>query len=285
MTYRFLTPPLHPVAEAVRKFLTEEWGIGSAKIAVEQPISDDVGIVPTLHAQERDHSLICIEVSETPYPPQLDSLVVDCLNAALPVKIYVAIPTRDNLPQKEIVRAGQRGVGVLVVGSDCKIMNRALNLSLTGVRKPDTSAFVQRHRKAVADAYVTFVQGDPAKGCADVYEEIEALARRIAVKVSSKNAWKASAPAPPNAADPRVSLNRIAKFLLDHFDPNVAKTPQLDHYLLGRVVGIVGHRNATAHKPASLKALKKRDAELRTRFETAIDVFRDLASAAAPLRV
>ena len=41
----------------------------------------------------------------------------------------------------------------------------------------------------------------------------------------------------------------------------------------------------TGHKPKNRAARIKRDRELRTRFESAIDVLRDFANALRPLRI
>jgi hypothetical protein len=55
--------------------------------------------------------------------------------------------------------------------------------------------------------------------------------------------------------------------------------------LLMRVAALTDVRNDSGHKPKNRAARTKRDHELRTRFESAIDVLRDLASALRPLRL
>jgi len=51
-----------------------------------------------------------------------------------------------------------------------------------------------------------------------------------------------------------------------------------------RLHGITTFRNETGHKPKSQKQLIKRDQQLRTRFENAVDLFRELVDAAKPLK-
>jgi hypothetical protein len=284
MTYRFLSAVLHPIADRTKLFLTEEWGIPASKICVETEFDPDVP-VPTLHAHDRDQYIISIEVSDRPYPPQLDAIVLDCRRLSLPVKLYVAMPEEKTIDRTSLQRAKDNGVGVLIVSSSaCREFERALSLSLVGVRKR-SSEFPKKLRHSMADAHTTFVQGDPAKACANVYDEIEILVRKICRKAAQKGWWKTNAPTAPDATNPAVSLKNIAAFLTHWFDRGLAGSPALDSYLLSQIEGIVGHRNQTGHKPRTLKALRKRDQELRTRFDHAVSTFLDLVTAAAPLRL
>ena len=55
--------------------------------------------------------------------------------------------------------------------------------------------------------------------------------------------------------------------------------------LLVRVAALTEHRNETGHKPKNRAVHIQRDRELRTRFETAVDVLRDFAKALGPLKI
>lgn len=284
MTYRILPTDLHPVADEATAFLRSEWGIAPSKIVVEREFHNEVA-VPTLHAVDRDHYIVAIEVSNSPYPPQLDAMVLDCSRLMLPVKLYVAMPEQGTIPQKELQRAKDNGVGVLIVNSaGCKQFERALSLSLVGAQNR-ASEFPSKYRRDVSDAFTTFIQGDPSKACARVYDEIEAVGRRICVKATKKSWWKRGAPNPPDASNPKSPWKGIASFLTQYFDAGLANAPDLNGYLLTRVEGTVGHRNQSGHKPASLSALKKRDKDLRTRFEHGVSTLLELVKAAAPTRV
>lgn len=284
MTYGFLSLALHPVADAAQEFLKSEWGIQPSKILVEREFEKDVP-VPTLHARDRENYIIGVEVSDSPYPPQLDAMVLDCVRLGLPVKLYVATPEQKTIDQKQLQRAKDTGVGVLIVNSTgCKQFERALSLSLTGVQKR-ASEFPKKYRGVMSDAYTTFVQGDPSKACSTVYDEIEAVGRKICSKVTRKGWWKTGSPVAPDASKPAVSWKSIAAFLRNHFDPKAANSPQMDGYILAQVEGTVGHRNQSGHKPKTLAALKKRDKELRTRFEHGVNTLFDLLEAAGPLRI
>src|SRR4051794_33517390 len=121
MTYRILPADLHPVADAATAFLKTEWGIAASKIVVELEFHSEVAI-PTLHATDRDHYIVAVEVSNSPSPPQLDAMVLDCSRLMLPVKLYVAMPEQATIPQKQLQRAKDNGVGVLTVNNlGCKL--------------------------------------------------------------------------------------------------------------------------------------------------------------------
>lgn len=290
----FLSAPLKRLLPKLKKFFQTEWGIGEARILVEKAleVDPDVRARPTLQARSSDHQTMCVEVSDNPYPPQIDQLVVDCKNRQLPVKSYVAIPQDDKgVPQPMLKLLNDNGVGLILVGFSCKEVQPAMSLSLTGVRDPEPKTFPMKYRKCVTDAYKTFRFGDPAKGALLIHEEIEALTRRLCIKAEEKGWWDWIAKPPkgaftipkiPKASLPQVSFSKIAKFLQEHFDEGLAKMHDMKK-VIDRVVAVVDYRNDNAHKPRNSAALKKRHAELRTRFESGVDLLRDLVKASRGL--
>jgi len=64
-----------------------------------------------------------------------------------------------------------------------------------------------------------------------------------------------------------------------------ALPPGIKKNLLIRVAALTDVRNDAGHKPRNRAERMKRDRELRTRFESAVDVLRDFANAARPLRI
>jgi hypothetical protein len=290
----FLSGPLRKLLPKVKKFFQTEWGISEMRIVVEKAleIDPDVRARPTLQAKSGDHQTMCVEISDNPYPPQIDQLVVDCKNRLLPVKSYVAIPQDDKgVPQPMLKLLNENGVGLILVGPSCKEIQPAMSLSLTGVRDPEPKSFPMRYRQCVTNAYKTFRFGDPAKGVLLIHEEIEDLTRRLCTKAEEKGWWRWIAkpptapftpPAIPPASNPKVSFAKIAKFLQDQFYEGLAKMPGMQK-VLDRVVAIVDYRNDGAHKPKTPAALKKRHAELRTRFESGVDLLRDLVKASRGL--
>jgi len=86
--------------------------------------------------------------------------------------------------------ARTKGVGVIEVSvSRCVVIHEALLLSLMGARSEDRRQFPSRYRSVLSTAEATFRNGDPAKGCALVYDEIEGLCRRLAKKIQNKKWW------------------------------------------------------------------------------------------------
>ncbi|MFN0180526.1 MAG: hypothetical protein ACKVZ0_17130 [Gemmatimonadales bacterium] len=281
MTYRVLPAQLHVVAEHVKKeVFGKMWGIPAKRVLVETPIARDV-LVTTLHARASDHHLLCIDIAERAYVGSLDAFVIHCQNEGLPVKLYVASPpaTSAGTFQRDLMKARNNGVGVIVTdGSDPpNVVAEAVPLSVTGLRRVDVAAFPAKLRQPLSTAVATFRSGNPSKGCSALYDEIEALTRRAAERAVRRNAWNGKA---PNAkTGPWAKLTQA---LLSDVDLKAAGLPRLSAALLGRVLGITAHRNDSSHRPNSLHALQRRDSELRTRFETAVDLLRDLAAAVRP---
>ncbi|MFY9826158.1 MAG: hypothetical protein WAM82_32630 [Thermoanaerobaculia bacterium] len=281
--YRALPRQLYSIADGAKRFCREQWGISSGRIQVEKPIIPDINFVTTLHAAGRDFHWLCIEVSESPYYPALDTFVLECKNKVLPVKLYVAVPQVETGTFKvDLARARSNGVGVIEI-SDVKmsIIQEALPLSLTGVRAPTPGEFPAKYRQAVAEAVSTFRSGNPAKGCAVLYDELEALTRSIAEKATKRNFWRGAAP----SLSGMVPWAKLVKGLMDNFDPVKSNCPDLKTALFARVLGMTPQRNEVSHKPKNIRELMKRDSQLRTRFESISDLLKDLITASKTLRV
>lgn len=290
MSYRFLEAPLQPTAEAAKKFFRQELGVTHFRI--EEPIQADIDYRPTLSAITKDFYWICVEVSESAWPQNnmLDGFVLDCKNRCLPVKLYVVIPkgTSDVEFKTNLQRAQRNGVGVLEVDdAGGNSFQDALPLSLTGLRPTISTDFPPKYRSAIREAERTFCNGNPQKGCSAIYDEIELLTRKLAKKTNQKGFWRALK---PSEKPPKINLDngpwtKVLKVLIDHLDLKRCKCPRLNDALLARILGITPHRNESGHKPKTQAQLKKRDEELRTRFEAGRDILRDLINATKPLRL
>ena len=283
MTYKALAESLRSVADQAEIFFRKSRGVSGFK--VESAIHPEIGC-PTLHAQTRDHHLLCVEVSESPYPATLDRFVLDCVRLGLPVKLFIAVPKptdpRPSGYDKELSRARDCGVGVVEIeGETIKVVQEPVPLSLSGLRQVDRKDFPQKYREMLAQAESTFRQGNPAKGCSEIYDEIESLSRRIAEKTLVKGMW-ISAPGPGFNFKKDAWAN-VVRTMIKRLD--YAKANQISESLLARILGLTSHRNDTNHKPANKKHLMRRDRELRTRFENAVDLLAELVNASRSLRV
>ena len=86
----------------------------------------------------------------------------------------------------------------------------------------------------------------------------------------------------------RLSVLRISKGALDQrlesaFGPSKLPMPSTEADVCGADLGITPYRNDTGHKPKDMKALIKRDQQLRTRFEDAVDLLGELIDATEAL--
>jgi pyruvate/2-oxoglutarate dehydrogenase complex dihydrolipoamide acyltransferase (E2) component len=284
MEFKSLAPHLHSTAEAAATFFKQKYGWTGFK--AEQEITEDIQLRPTLQTTTRDHETICIEVSESPYSGTLDEAVIACKNESLPVKLIVVIP-KTGVPQtgdfqKLLGRAKRNSVGIVEVDNSGNgtILSEALSLSLSGVRKVNPKEFPPKYRQALAEAESTF-HSNPAKGCAVLYDEIENLSRKVAAKTQAMNLW--STKATYNFEKDNWAV--IMKDMVRTFPTSKSPAPALTAVMIAGILAVSAHRNEVGHKPKSRAQLVKRNRELRTRFESAIDQFRDLVNAAKPLKV
>ncbi len=286
MSYRFLAPQLHNVADACRVFCTDQWGIGTSKIKTEEAVADRIGFVPTISAVSPEYYQVCIEVSPRAYNSTLDAFVLDCRNEGLPVKLYVAVPAEgiEGDFKADMARAKGNGVGLLeVTENDVVILQEAVPLSVTGVRPIQPKEFPSKYRQAISDAIGQFKNGSPVKAGSTVYDEVEGLTRRLAKRAQSAGWWTSGAT--PKFESETLAWAKLLKILLDRFDRKAAGVPMVTAALIARAMGITSHRNDAGHKPTSLKKLQERDRQLRTRFEAAVDLLRDFISATKPLKL
>ncbi len=285
MSYRYLPAQLHATADAIVEFLRDSRGLQNVR--VEEEINRTLPYRPTLHWLTRQRYLICVEVRESPFSPTLESVVSDCMQRCLPVNLFVAFPGKPDVPdyKRNSDRAREKGVGVIeVTDAGCTVIYEALPLSLIGVRPIDKKRYPPRYRSALAQAEVTFKSGSPEKGCSLIYDEIEDLSRKIGEKTRNMALWRA-----PRAGErlPAARFNKgqwrpRMELLMQWLD--WTKCKYLDESLQ-RVVSVIPHRNESSHKPATLVARISRDSEIKTRFEGAADLLRDLIVASRPLRV
>jgi hypothetical protein len=281
MTYRILPPHLQSHAEMARKYFKSK---GVTKFEVEAAVSADGTYRHTLMASTNDGHYVCVEVSESAYFDTLDAMVLEYRNRKLPVKLYVAIPrgTQNANFQKQLRQARRNGVGVLEVdGKGAELVHEALSQSLADLRQIDLNSVPAKYRSNLSQAIDTFRNGNPAKGCAMVYDEIEDLSRRIAKKTQQRGLWK-------KASKMKIDKDPWANVLdglMNQLNYSACGCPKLKKPLLARVLGVTGHRNETGHKVRNRAELIKRDKELRTRFEGAEDLLFDLIEASKPLKV
>ena len=280
MNYRHLPRQLWPAAEVAENFFKNHWGVSRFKAETE--IDPDAEYRPTLHAPMPDHHYLCIEVSESPCPRGLEGHVVECINHSLPVRLFVVFPAgpKGRNYDLDLRRARDLGVGVVEIRRGRgKMLHGAVSLSLAGLRKFNTRHFPRRYRFSVSQAELTFRGGNPSKGCAELYDEIEALSRKLAKLTFQEGLWKKP---PPGKKLPKIKFekypwDKLMGTLVQSL--NFQKCKAVTQNLVVRIWGLADPRNQSAHKVTSRKTLINRDMQLRTRFENAADILLDLATA------
>lgn len=284
-TYRALPDNLKNVADATHKYLIKELGVASIKI--EHEVHPDIEFRPTLSAISTDKHIICAEVVEQLFTPDIEKFVLACRNYSLPVKLYVAVRKGqlEAYDPKILKFARENGIAIVEVSEPnhgALITNQPVSLSLGGLRTFSLHEYPAKYREPLKQAIETFKSGNPAKGCSDVYDEIEQLTRRIGrkcegipggLKKVGNIDWEKGPWAP--------SL----EYLKSNVDKTTIGCPNLNNQLISRLIGMTEYRNETGHKPTSLAKRIERDKQLRTRFESAMDELGSLIEAARSLRV
>lgn len=285
MNFRVLPTQLQGVAEAVVRFFEEERGL--TKFKIEEPVEDYAQYRPTLQTHTSEGHDVWIEVSELPYLQSLDTVVLHCVQNCLPVKLYVGFPegTAPSEYKKNVDEARRKGVGAIEVRDGvCHVIHEALALSLAGLRTEDHTQFPARFRSTLSTAESTFRNGDPAKGASIIYDEIEALSRKLTQACVRKGWLRAGAAWPPRLDPSRDPWAKVMEKLIETVD--LGRLPRaVSRTILSRISAVTEHRNESGHKPRNKQARVRRDGEMRTRFESAVDLLRDLATAVRPLRL
>lgn len=283
MSYRILGQSLWPVADAVRKYFKEDLGLTS--IRIEEEIASDVPR-PTIQAKSRDQIFICAEFLETScFSVNIERLISKCKSKQLPVKLFVVFPdgAKSTEFSKDFRSAKEHSIGVISVSAsgEVTVLAEPISLTLSDVRKIDPKAYPAKYKSDLMNAQQTYLQGNPVKGCAGIYDMIEAVTRRVAKKLHEHgwvSAWTTRA---PNFE--KASWHQLADDIYRCLDFN--KTPRQNKALWAKIVSLTPLRNESGHEPKTMKARVSRDKELRTRFEDAADVFRNLIEATKDLKV
>jgi hypothetical protein len=289
MTYTILSRSLHPVAEATKKYFKNRKGINNFKI--ENPINSEFSFCPTLCCETNEGAYICVDVRGDTDSSNLDAVLLDCMRECLPVKMYIAYSAGIEDPhfKKNLEIAKKKGLGILEVDVDGKgtVHCEPLSLSLVGVRPVQLKAFPPKYRLALDQAESTFRSGDPVKGCSRVYDELEALTRRLAIISKNRSFWLNV----PSAAEldtlPKKTTGwaNILKTLIKHFDKTKANCPNISEVLLSRRLGSTSFRNESGHKLTKVAHVIRRDRALRTRFESSVDDLFEMVDACRPLHL
>jgi hypothetical protein len=143
----------------------------------------------------------------------------------------------------------------------------------------------QKYRQAFSDAEETFLGGDPPKGCLRVFEELETLSRKFVQKGNAEGWWNPAFKQKQIDGPWATLMMEVVKQMDSSLSKIKKDCPKFDASLITTIHGLTKQRNESGHKPKTRAALIKRDRELRTRFEHAVDVFMDFQDATSSLRL
>lgn len=283
MPYTFLDQSLQKTADAVFKWLVGHWGIRKSKIKVEAEVYPDLRFCPTFTATAQDQSIVCVEVSNVAYSNLIDEFVLGCQEKGLPVRLFMAVPTglKQRKFQENLKRAKRACVGIIEIDTQShNPVQNALPLHLSNVRPIQLREFPPPFRQALQEAERAFRDGHANKACAEVYDLLEDAFRRVAQKCYDKGIW-------PNSSSLRIRTCSWAKLIRD-IDKNIDRTKPsgkpITDILCGRILGVTPHRNQSGHIP-SLAERIRRDRELKTRFEHAVDLLREFLAVAKKFKI
>lgn len=283
-TYTILPEPLHATANAAMSWFVKNWGIPKANFQIEAEVESDVGFRPTFVARTRDGHILCVEVSDTIYKNTLDSFVLDCQRTGRPIKLVVAVakPISDPDYPKKHRQAKRAGVGILEVNEKSgELIERPLSLTLASLRPVKADEFPTRYRESLVSAEGIFRDGEPSKACLSVYEELEDCFRKFARKCEQDGIWVK----PPKMNLDTVAWAKLVASVKGGIERRDRKARLVTDALLSRVHGVTSYRNESGHKPNTEAARRSRDAALRTRFESAIDLLKEFVNATKPFKI
>src|SRR5438270_10893496 len=140
MDYRYLPEHLRPVADSAARFLKEQRGL--TKFKVEAEAYKLLAFRPTLSTTTPEGHIVCIEVLEEPFSTNLQAVVLECVRLGLPVKLYVACPTKSEEGQvafdAAVKQARKYNLGILrVEGRDIEVLAEPQSLSFLATRQID----------------------------------------------------------------------------------------------------------------------------------------------------
>ena len=284
MKFDLLDPSLEETAKRAVKHFRAHKNLKSIKSKIH-PFSEEAW-APTFIGTSDEKISVCVEVSDNPFPISLDAFILNCKTKGYPVKCYVALPKKidDKEFKVRLRKAQENGVGVIEIDKhQTHSFCEASALSLTGLRD-ETKKIPKTIRPRIETAMNTFRSGDPVKGCADVYDEIELLSRKVAKYVNTNSWWRPSTTLPVTINLDTHNWDPLMDFCLQNINFITVKSvcPYLTRQLISRIIGVIPYRNETNHPPKTIQERMTRDNKLKTRFESAVDLLIEIIESVSP---
>ena len=263
MKYHFLSPDLKETAEVVHSYLIENMGL--RRVEIEKATIPNVNFRPTLSGFSPRGFMVCVEISNSYYPKDLDILISDCLINDVPVKIFIAKPASKShkKDETEIRRLSKKGIGLLIVGqSGVEVIRNASELSLF-LSNIQLKFIPKKLRATVTEATETYRDGNPVKGVSVICDEIELLIRKKAIKELKKG----------NIPPSKLNFNkaRLAN-IIDQLEKHTIFSKPFS----GKCSVITEIRNDSSHPPRNFQKRQERHKKLKTNFNFSLYFLIDL---------
>lgn len=288
MTYTILGQDLHEVADRARKHFANTYG--ATKFVCEEDLQADLPLRPTWQADLKNKYRLCIDVRASPFSSSLYAFVAQCVQRGAPVKLWVAVPHGGASATAELKDARDAGVGVVEFRDDGSVyeLHKPVPLSLYALKKTDLGAVPKYKREEIKGAEDTFLAGDPVSGCQSMCQELEWVTRKFGEYSYNSGWWKQANPPrklPISFFRTKAWATMLAA-LEERIDEPTArkKCAQFEIQAVVRARGHTDLRNSVSHKPKNSRELQRRDARLRTMYESTRDLVIDWHTIVKPLR-
>ena len=262
------------VGNPVHKFLKNKYGAAGLKI--EEPFSDKVRWSPTIQIKTSSSELLLVEVSETIYPPMLSvwqaGIVNEEPNRAIKVYQACSYDAFQKDKDKNVRKLKTHGFGLVTVdeagGVEVQFHGAVLSQHIP------SESFEERVKKlpsdvksALSNAFEVY-RTNANQGLQHAGQVVEALVRQLA-EHAHKKGWLA-----------KYNDSKPAADLIDSLYESKAKELVDQRACLGGARQFMkSGRNPSSHPAKSKRQAQSKALNVRSGFESALAVCRDLCAA------
>lgn len=224
-----------------------------------------------MHWINNYHIFAC-EISNRPFPNNMNEIHSEVSNGGNPVRIFVAYPQNNNLSSEElhqdIIKAKSYGIGLICVSetneSNIILNGIPVNLGIPQTTVNELSKYHKKLRPLIKNAIETYVDGYPKHGVQELGQLIESSIRFLAIKAKKKGHYSTGG----NPNDDTYSFGNIVDDLIRE---RIIKAD-----ILGKCRGFVEDRNRVSHKPRSINKALEQEVKLKEDFLQGLRILDDL---------
>ncbi|MEI6596039.1 MAG: hypothetical protein WCO28_10790 [Bacteroidota bacterium] len=257
------------VADSAKKKLEIRHSLKN--VIVENSIDPSIRWRPHMHWVNNYHIFAC-EISNRPFPSNMNEIHSEVSNGGKPVRIFVAYPQNNNLTSDElhldIIKAKSYGIGLICISSTNEgtvILNGLpVNLVIPQTTVNELDKYHKKLRPLIKNAIETYIDGYPKHGVQELGQLIESSIRHLAIKAKKLGNYSSGG----NPNDDTYSFGNIVDDLIRE------KIIKAD--ILGKCRGFVEDRNRVSHKPRSIQKALEQEIKLKEDFLQGLRILEDL---------